>query len=387
MPQETQDDKSSPIRRGVPPSDWVFIRRLLLTFLVIAGALAAWRLIDVLVLAFASVLLALVLRGLAVGLNRRTQLPEACAIALVVLILIVAFGAVGWLFGSQIGAQFDVLAEDLPASARQLLQDVGTKPWGAWLLEHAQEIDLTALMSKAVAGVGTFFTATLRVLAYTAVLLFAAVYLAVQPARYREGVLRLVPPVHRPRVAEVLDLSGETLRRWMVGQSLTMLVVGVLTGTGLWALGIGAPLALGLIAGVFAFIPYVGPVLASAPGLLLAATQGPLPTLYAALIYAGVHFVESNLITPLVQAEVVRLPPVLTIFAAVIFGLLLGPIGLLLAAPLTIVLLVIVNCLYIEDELGDRRVWPPLAKVGARGGLKTLTTIPRGTITGRGQPG
>jgi hypothetical protein len=79
---------------------------------------------------------------------------------------------------------------------------------------------------------------------------------------------------------------------------------------------------------------------------------------------AGVHFVEGNLLTPIVQAEVVKLPPVVTLFAALIFGLLLGPIGVLLAAPLTVVLLVAVNCFYNEDVLGDRRVWPPVA--GAR---------------------
>jgi predicted PurR-regulated permease PerM len=68
--------------------------------------------------------------------------------------------------------------------------------------------------------------------------------------------------------------------------------------------------------------------------------------------------VESNLITPLVQAEAVKLPPVLTLFATLVFGLLLGPIGVLLAAPLTVVLLVVVNTLYLEDILGELRAWP-----------------------------
>jgi predicted PurR-regulated permease PerM len=72
--------------------------------------------------------------------------------------------------------------------------------------------------------------------------------------------------------------------------------------------------------------------------------------------YASIHFVESNLINPLVQAEAVELPPVLTLFAALVFGLLLGPIGVLLAAPLAVVLLIAVNALYIEGMLGERRV-------------------------------
>jgi predicted PurR-regulated permease PerM len=113
-----------------------------------------------------------------------------------------------------------------------------------------------------------------------------------------------------------------------------------------------------LLAGLFAFIPYVGPILSSVPGILMAATQGPLPAFYALLLYAGVHFVEGNLITPIIQAEVVELPPILTLFATLVFGILLGPIGVLLAAPLTVVLLVLINTFYLEDTLGNARNWP-----------------------------
>ena len=160
----------------------------------------------------------------------------------------------------------------------------------------------------------------------------------------------------------MLDLMSATLARWLIGQSVTMAFVGTLTAFGLWWLGVAAPLALGLIAGMFAFVPYVGPIMASAPGILIAAVQGPMPALYAAALYAGVHLVESNLVTPLVQAEAVELPPVLTLFATLVFGLLLGPVGVLLAAPLTVVFLVVVNTLYLEDVLGEPRTWPSVRR-------------------------
>jgi predicted PurR-regulated permease PerM len=358
MAEGTHQAGPSPAFETGPPSDRLFIRRLLVTLMAIAGAVAVWRLFTVLVLAFASILLALVLRGLAGALGRRTRLPEAGAILVVLLALALGFAGVVWVFGSQIGAQFDLLAKDIPAGIRQLAREVASDPWGAWLLQHAQEVDLTGVIGKALTGVGTVFTAAVRGVTYAAVMLFAAIYLAVQPARYRDGLLRLVPPHRRQRIAAVSDLAGETLQRWVLGQSLTMVIVGVLTGAGLWTLGIGAPLALGLIAGVFAFIPYVGPILAAVPGLLMAAPQGPFLALCALLLYAFVHLVESNLVTPLIQAEIVRLPPLLTVFATLVFGLLIGPVGVFLAGPLTVVLLVALNCLYIEDALGDRRVWP-----------------------------
>ncbi len=219
-------------------------------------------------------------------------------------------------------------------------------------------MNLTAATGQVAGYIAGLFGSAFRATAYLTVLLFAAVYLAAQPERYRHGLLRLVPSDRRARIGGVLDLIGATLGRWLIGQSVTMIFVGTLTAFGLWWLGIAAPLALGLIAGMFAFVPYVGPILASAPGILIAAVQGPMPALYAALLYAGVHFVESNLITPLVQAEAVELPPVLTLFAALVFGLLLGPVGVVLAAPLTVVLLVVVNAFYLEDTLKERRAWP-----------------------------
>jgi predicted PurR-regulated permease PerM len=112
----------------------------------------------------------------------------------------------------------------------------------------------------------------------------------------------------------------------------------------------------------------VGPILPAAPGILMAGTGGPMPALYAAALYGAVHFVEGNLITPLVQAEAIELPPVVTIVAALIFATLLRPVGVLLAASLTVVALVAVNTLYVEDALGERRAWPSIHAGGRRRG-------------------
>jgi predicted PurR-regulated permease PerM len=241
MRDRTQDATDPPIQETEERSDWTFIRRLMLTVLVGVGSLVAWRLADVLVLAFASVLLALVLRGLAGLLSRRTRLPEAWMVAPVVLVIVAMVGAVGWLFGSQISGQFDSLAKVLPTGARQLTQDFSNVPWIAWLLNQAQGIDLSSVISQAAGSIRAVFTSAFRGIAYSALLIFAGIYLAVQPARYREGFLLLMPGKRRARIGAVLDLAGETLKRWMVGQLITMVIVGALTGFGLWALGIGAP--------------------------------------------------------------------------------------------------------------------------------------------------
>lgn len=339
-------------------------------FLVGAAALVVWRLSDVLVLAFGAALLALLLRGLAHEVSRRTRMSESWAVIPVLLLLLGSVVAVGWLFGSQITSQFNLLAKDLPQSLVQLGRELGSSSWGAWLLGHAQDINLGNATAPVASYVAALFGSVFRTVAYVTILLFAALYFAVQPNRYVDGLLRLVPAPRRDGAREILELLGITLRRWIIGQSVTMAVVGTLTAIGLALLGVTAPIALGLISGMFAFVPYVGPVLASVSGVLMASMQSPALVGYVVALYAAIHFVESNLITPLVQAEAVELPPVLTLFATLVFGLLLGPVGVLVAAPLAVVMLVAVNTVYIEGMLGERRVWPstyePMRKARVR---------------------
>ena len=262
-------------------SDWLFVRKLLLIVGIGAFALALWRLSDVLLLAFGSILLALVLRGLAGIVSDRTRISEGVAVAAVVIIMASAFTAFAWLFGSQIAKQFELLSQDLPQGISKLLNDLRTTQWGSWIFLRAQEVNLSGATTQVTGYITAVFGSIVRTAGYLAVLLFASIYLAAQPDRYLQGFLRLVPQNRRERVGEISSLTGRTLQRWLVGQSITMAIVGSLTGLGLWGLGVPAPLALGLLAGLFAFIPYVGPILSSVPGILMAATQGPLSAFYA----------------------------------------------------------------------------------------------------------
>ena len=188
----------------------------------------------------------------------------------------------------------------------------------------------------------------LRVLAY-----FVAIYLAAQPDLYRRFSLRLVPPGARPRAERLFEEATLVLRRWLLGQLVVMATIGTLSGIGLWALGIEAAFALGLVGGLLTFIPYVGAVLAAVPATLVALTEGPGDAASVVLMYVGIHFIEGNFVTPLVQAEATSLPPVLSLLSTVAFSILLGPSTVLLAAPLTLFLLVAVEVLYVEQALGE----------------------------------
>jgi predicted PurR-regulated permease PerM len=179
--------------------------------------------------------------------------------------------------------------------------------------------------------------------------------MAVAPDFYTEGIIHLVPIESHARAREVLRAIGQTLRWWLLGRWVSMIVVGLLTAAGLWLIGVPLTLTFGLLAALLTFIPYLGPLLSAVPPTLLAFTQQPQQALYVILVYLGIQSVESYLVTPLVQQRTVSLPPALTLTEQVVLGLLLGGIGVILATPLFAVLVVLVKMLYIEDMLGERR--------------------------------
>ena len=214
-----------------------------------------------------------------------------------------------------------------------------------------------------------------RAFAYGVVALFVAIYLAAQPERYRHLCLRLVPPAQTPVAEKLFGVTGQVLERWLVGQFVVMATIGVLSGCGLWMLGIEAAFALGLMGGLLCFIPFVGAILAAIPATLVALTQGPSYAASVVAMYVVVHFVEGNFITPMVQAEATAFPPVLAILSTVAFSVLFGPLGVLLAAPLTLVLLATVEVLYVQQGLGEAPRKARRKPAGGRRGLAPATRV------------
>jgi predicted PurR-regulated permease PerM len=129
--------------------------------------------------------------------------------------------------------------------------------------------------------------------------------------------------------------------------------VGILVGIGLWWLGMPFVLSLAFIAFVLEFIPTVGSVLSAAPAVLIAFTQSPSMALWVMLFYLVLQALEGNLLMPLIQQTVSRLPPALSLLIILIMGTLFGFLGLLVATPLLAVVIVLVKMLYLEGMLGQ----------------------------------
>lgn len=132
-----------------------------------------------------------------------------------------------------------------------------------------------------------------------------------------------------------------------------------MTALGLWLIGVPLPVALGFLAGIMTFVPYIGSIASAVPSLLIAASINLHLAVYVVALYLGVHLIEGYILVPLVQRRVVHLPPALTLSAQVILGVLAGILGLLLATPLVAAALVVVRMVYVEDLLGDRGIAEP----------------------------
>jgi predicted PurR-regulated permease PerM len=331
----------------------VFTGRLLVVVLIAALALALWHLTDILVLLFGATLLAIGLCAAARLVSRCTRIRQGVALAGVFVSGLCIFGAALWVFGATVAAQVDDVIQAAPAGFKLFIAWMTGHPYGRQVLDQVRGANVVGATgwatSMATAAVGLIT----RALGYAVIALFVAIYLAAQPRRYRHLCLRLVPPADRPVTERLFALIGHVLQRWLIGQLVVMVTIGVLSGIGLWLLGIEAAFALGLMGGLLCFIPFVGAVLATIPATLVALTQGPVYAASVLGMYAAVHFVEGNLITPMVQAEATSFPPVLAILSTVCFSVLFGPLGVLLAAPLTLSLMAAVEVLYVQRGLGE----------------------------------
>lgn len=330
---------------AAPLSEAEFIRRVLIVVGILAGAAAFYLLSDIFLLAFGSVLVAVVLRSIASAINNATRIGRRWSLLLAGLGIVLALVLVGYLFGAQISDQLYSLVEKLPAAAENLTKSLPLLS----VSELVKGSSVGTLLASAVSWGTTVFggVATLFVV------LIAGIYIAISPRTYHDGLLKLFPKGAQERVSATLDDAGEALRRWLGAQLLAMVLVGVLTGIGLAIIGVPSALGLGIIAGLLEFVPIVGPVVAAVPALLLASTQNWELVAWTIALFVVVQQIESNIIMPLVSGKAVDLPPAVGLFAVVAIGILFGPLGLLLGYPLAIVTDVAVRRLYVSETLGE----------------------------------
>lgn len=313
-----------------------------------------WLAFDFVLLLFASILVATLIHGVSCWISEKTGLSRDLGMLVFFVVLLGVLGAGGWLIAPNVAEQFGALSDSLPEAVQRLRQRAEESAWMSRLLDQQDRLETAITENGAFGAVTKVMSSTVGALASFLIAFAIGVALSLRPRIYVDGFLALIPAGCRPRAREVLEESGSTLQSWLVAKLFEMLLIGVLTTLGLWLLGIELALVLGVIAGLLSFIPNIGPVLALIPAVLLASMEGTRTMLYVVGLYMVIQTLESYLFTPWMQQRIVSVPPALTISVQVLFSLLAGTLGLLLATPLAALGMVLVRMIYIEDLLGER---------------------------------
>jgi predicted PurR-regulated permease PerM len=306
----------------------------------------AWLAKDILLVAFLGLLIGVVFSFPVKLLSR--FMPRGVALLLVLLVLTGGVTAAAIFVAPSMSEQFNDLQETAPkafksardwmraqGSAGEKIQQVAGKA-----VNKASEVAVPALLGI-VSGLTTIVL----------VIVLGAFFVA-DPEVYRKGLRSFVPKRAETEFDESWRRTGGGLRRWVGGILVSMTVMGCLAAAGLALAGVHDWLLLGLLTFFGTFVPYVGAVASAIPGLLVAASQSPKHLLFAALVYVGVHLVEGYLIQPLIMRRAVHVKPAALLITVGVMEAVFKLPGVVVATPLLVCVLALVDYLWVERSLG-----------------------------------
>lgn len=326
--------------------DQDFARKLFAVGLLIVGLYLLWAVASaattMLFLFFGAALLAVSFHALASRLSAHTPLPYKASVLVVVAVSFVAWSLLSMWIGPRFGAELGTLLEEAPRSWVGLREMISTLPLGDKIVTMIPKdpSELGGLSSMGT-RVTHFFSVLSNLLTYIVVLLFVGLFLALDPKMYQQGVLRLTPKNNREEVQGLMAALNEKLTWWIIGRVASMSIVGAFVGVSLWIADVPMPFALAVIAAVLSFVPFFGPLLSVFPALVAAASVSTNLVWITLGIYAGVQFVESYIATPLIQKRATSVPPALMLAGQSFFGLAAGPLGIIYATPMIVVIMTI----------------------------------------------
>lgn len=342
--------------------------------------LLLWHTRNLVLTVFLGVLFALAVSS---GVDRlqKYRVPRGVAAPLIVLAFIGILGTFGSWIGPTVRTQTRELKTKLPEALGKLeawvqargggviatitgLDENGTpvRPVAtaadsiALVVTPGEARESTSLRDRLVAQLGgakryflPVLSSTLAVAAGLVLILFLAIYLAIDPQLYRRGLLRVVPRRTRPRAEKMLTDIAVTLRKWLVTQLIAMVVIGVVTTLVLLALNVRAAVPLGILAGLLEFVPTLGPILSALPAIAMGFVDSPEKALAVTIAYVGIQFLENHLLIPILMKEGIDIPPALTIVAQALMAIVFGFLGLLVAVPLLATVMIAARMATAED--------------------------------------
>lgn len=331
---------------------WIRTETVLLT----AGLLVLVYLLgNVLLLVFAGIVVAIALDGLAQTITRNIGVTHGWALAGVGIGIFALIAAAIGLSATRLFEQFRELAETIVDSAERVQ---------GWLQERGildfvddmggSESNLSDMAGNVVGQVMTLGMSVVGAVTSVLFLIVLAFFLSADPGLYRRGLVRIVPPAGRAIVDDTLSAIAHGIRWWFLGQLVSMAFLGITVGLGLFLLGVELWFALAVLTGLVTFVPFIGPLIATVPIVAVSFTESTQIGLIVLAGYIVIENIEGNVVTPMIQHKAVNLAPALLIAVQLLLGVVFGPVGLILAAPATVVAMLAVQKLWVEHALGDK---------------------------------
>lgn len=315
--------------------------------LVAFGLFLFTTLFNLLLLVLAGILMSVYFNGCASLLHRKTKMGQKASLIVSVLINIVLLVLFFWFVGARLSSQITQLSDTLPETLTNAKDWLSSQPMGTKIIEYStNSLD----SNKASSAVKSFFSSTFGILSDFYIIVLLGLFFTADPGVYRRGLLHLIPPKGKEEAGALWDQISTLLRNWLKGQIFGFFFIAVLSGLGLWALGMPLILTLALLAGLLNFIPNFGPIIALVPATLLALMQGPDTALLVVGLYTAIQIIQSAVTQPLIQKKMISMPPGLLVFGQVGMGILGGFWGVLLATPLVAIVMTIVNRLYVDKQ-------------------------------------
>ena len=329
-----------------------FSKRAVIFIALALTPLLIWKLFDVVLLLTGAVLVAVLLHVVAWPL-RKIRLPKAFALAIAGLLILAVIAGVFYLFGSGMGDELQEILRRAEEGQKQITQSLQGSIFGKTLLSHVQEgtFSLPDLLEGA-------FRISAGFLAAVVIAIVAGAFIAAEPALYREGLSLLFPKSYREGADETIVYLAGALRLWTIGQLIEMTLVGATVGVAVSLVGLPSPYALAAIAGVAQFVPYLGPIVAMVPSVLVATTVSWTALVWTIVAYLLIHQVDGYVVMPIIQRRMVSVPPALMLLSIVALGEAFGAMATVFAAPITVLLYVLVTKLYLRDTLHEEVAVP-----------------------------
>lgn len=182
----------------------------------------------------------------------------------------------------------------------------------------------------------TIFSRFLGGLFFAAIVFVISFYLTVGRDGVEKFLITVLPYQHHEQVLTIYERVRRKISLWFRGQLLLSLIVGLAVFIGLWILGVKYSLVLGIAAGLFELIPYVGPIFSGSMAVLFALTESVTLGMYALILFIVIQQLESHLLIPTVMGRTTNLNPVIVLVSLLMGGKIFGLIGVILAVPLAV---------------------------------------------------